>query len=162
MNTILLMKQDWNLPPSYFSNLLLVCHLVVTGIKLPGAMTDFNQQVVEAVSLKFGQLALHSDYITLSQLDAHKNGLDSAGYRVISASSNLGFTFWTLFILTKLFLVISNIILFFVKTRTRCGQLRLRSLYIHILENISTPSYINFELSSSIVQLTSGFIYLRF
>ena len=54
MNTVLLMKQDWNLPPSYFSNLLLICHMVVTGIKLPGAMTDFNQQVAEALSLKFG------------------------------------------------------------------------------------------------------------
>jgi len=53
MNFVLLLEQDWNLPLSYFSNLLLLCHILATGIKLPGAVTDFNQQVVQAVALKF-------------------------------------------------------------------------------------------------------------
>jgi hypothetical protein len=53
MNSVLLLKQDWNLPPSYFSNLLLICHMLGTGIKLPGAVTDFIQRVFEAVALKF-------------------------------------------------------------------------------------------------------------
>jgi hypothetical protein len=33
---------------------------------------------------------------------------------------------------------------------------------VHILENISTPSYFNFEMSTSIIQLTSALVYLRF
>jgi hypothetical protein len=60
LNSVLLMQQDWNLPPSYFSNLLLICHMLATGIKLPGAVTDFNQRVFEAVALKFDQLILNS------------------------------------------------------------------------------------------------------
>ena len=105
---------------------------------------------------------MKSDYISFSQLDAHKNGFHNAGYQFISTSSNLGFTLWTLFICTKLFFVITNIILFFVKTRTRCGKLRLRRRYTQILENISTRSFINFEMSSSIIQVTCAFVYLRF
>ena len=31
-----------------------------------------------------------------------------------------------------------------------------------MLENVSTRSYINFEMSSSIIQVTSAFVYLRF
>jgi len=108
MNSALLLQQDWNLPPSYFPNLLLLCHMLATGIKLPGAVTDFNQQVVEAVALKFGQLALHSDLHEFSQLDADKSGLQSAGYQFISDSRNLGFTLLTLFYLTKLFFICSN------------------------------------------------------
>jgi hypothetical protein len=46
--------------------------MLATGIKLPGAVTDFNQQVVEAVELKFNQLLLNSEYTTFSQLDAYK------------------------------------------------------------------------------------------
>jgi hypothetical protein len=55
MSSVQLLQQEWNLPPSYFSNLLLICHMLATGIKLPGAVTDFNQRVVEAVALKFQQ-----------------------------------------------------------------------------------------------------------
>jgi len=61
LNSALLIKQDWNLPPSYFSNLLLLCHMLATGIKLPGAVIDFNQRVVAAVTLKLRQLLLNSD-----------------------------------------------------------------------------------------------------
>jgi len=85
MNSALLIKQDWNLPPSYFSNLLLVCHMLASGVKLPGAVTDFNQRVFEAVALKFGQEILNSDNIPYNQLDPHKHGLTSAGYQFISA-----------------------------------------------------------------------------
>jgi hypothetical protein len=161
MNSARLIKQDWNLPPSYFTYLLLLCHMLAIGIKLPGAVTDFNQQVVEAVTLKFRQLSLNSDYHTFNQPDAPKIGLHSAGYQFISASSNLGFTLLTLFYLTKLFFIFSNTILFFVKTRNRCGKLRLGRRCIRITENISTGSYFNFEMSCSIVQITSAFVYLR-
>jgi len=61
MNSVLVLKQDWNLPPSYFSNLLLLCHMLATGIKLPGAVTDFNQQVVEAVAIKLRWFLLNSE-----------------------------------------------------------------------------------------------------
>ena len=57
MNSALIIKLDWNPPPSYFSNLLLLCHFLATGLKLPGAVEDFNMQVVNAVTLKFEQLA---------------------------------------------------------------------------------------------------------
>ena len=33
---------------------------------------------------------------------------------------------------------------------------------MHFLENISTPSYFNFEVSTSIIQLMCAFVYLRF
>jgi len=132
--------------------------MLATGIKLPGAVTDFNQQVVEAVTLKFRQLSLNSEY----QPDTLKIGLQSVGYQFISTSSNLGFTLLTLFYLTKLFFIFSNTILFFVKTRNRCGKLRLGRRCIRITENISTGSYFNFEMSCSIVQITSAFVYLRF
>jgi len=52
-SSVLLPSQDWNLPPSYFPNLLLLCHIFATGIKLPGAVAEFNQRVVGAVALKF-------------------------------------------------------------------------------------------------------------
>jgi len=162
MNSALLIKQDWNLPPSYFSNLLLLCHMLAIGIKLPGAVTDFNQQVVEAVTLKFRQLSLNSDYHTFNQPDAPKIGLHSAGYQFISASSNLGFTLLTLFYLTKFFFITSNTILFFVKSKNRCGKLRIGRRCIRITENISKGSYFNFEISSLIIQITSAFVYLRF
>ena len=42
MNSASIIKLNWNPPPSYFSNLLLLCHILATGIKLPGAVTDFN------------------------------------------------------------------------------------------------------------------------
>ena len=80
MNSVLLLQQDWNLPPSYFSNLLLICHMLASGIKLPGAVIDFNQRVFEAVALKFRQSILDSDHIPFNQLDPHKHGLTSAGY----------------------------------------------------------------------------------
>ena len=53
MNSSLIIQLNWNPPPTYFSNVLLLCHMLVTGIKLPGAVTQFNQQVVNAVTLKF-------------------------------------------------------------------------------------------------------------
>jgi len=73
MSSVLLFKEEWNLPPSYFSNTLLLCHMLATGIKLPGAVTEFNRQVVEAVTLKFK--GLNSD-----EIDAYKTGLGSVGY----------------------------------------------------------------------------------
>ena len=161
-NSVLLLKQDWNLPPSYFANLLLLCHMLVTGIKLPGAVTDFNQQVVEAVALKLSWLTLDSEKITFSLLDVHKHGLQSAGYHFISASSNLGLTLLTFFFLTKFFFISSNVLLFFAKTKNRGGKLRLGRVCLRITENISSGSYFNFEISSSIIQITSAFVYLRF
>ena len=125
-------------------------------------MTDFNEQLLNALTLNFSELIQNSDYVKSSELEAYKQGLISAGYRFISVSSNMGFTLMTLFYATKLFFVSSNIILFFAKTKTRCRQLRLGSRCMRITENISTPSYFNFEMSSSIVQLTSAFVYLRF
>ena len=160
-NSVLLLKQDWNLPPSYFSTLLLLCHMLATGIKLPGAVSDFNQQVIEAITLKFRQLAQNLDYITFRQPEVHKQGLQSVGYKFISASSNLGITLLILFYMTKLLLISSNLILHFTR-RTRCGKLRLGRHLKRITENISTGSYFNFEMSSSIVQITSAFVYLRF
>ena len=89
--------------------------MLSSGIQLPGAVTEFNQQVFEAVALKFRHSILNSDDVPLNQLDAHKHGLTSAGYQFISAQSNLGFTLCALFYLTKIFFIFSNTILFFVK-----------------------------------------------
>ena len=90
--------------------------MLATGIKLPGAAIEFNEQIVKVATLNFG-----SEIQNSSQLHANKQGLRSAGYRFISASLNLGFTLWSLFFLIKLVFVLSNIILFFAKKRTRCG-----------------------------------------
>ena len=136
--------------------------MLSSGIQLPGAVTDFNQRVFEAVALKFRQSILNSDNVPYNQLDPHKHGLTSAGYQFISAQSNLGFTLCALFYLTKLFFIFSNTILFFVKKYNRCGKLKLGRRCLSITENISTGSYFNFEMSSSIVQITSAFVYLRF
>ena len=68
----------------------------------------------------------------------------------------------TLFCITKWAFIVSNILLFFVKKYSRCGKLRLRRSCIHLIENFSTPSYFHFEMSSSIIQLTCAFVYLRF
>jgi hypothetical protein len=135
--------------------------MLATGIKLPGAVSDFNQQVVEAITLKFRQLALNSDYITFRQPEVHKQGLQSVGYHFISASSNLGITLLILFYMTKLLLISSNIILHFTR-RTRCGKLRLGRHCTRIAQNTSIGSYFNFEMSTAIVQITSAFVYLRF
>lgn len=43
MNSVLITKLNWNPAPSYFSNLLLLTHLLASGLTLPGAATDFNQ-----------------------------------------------------------------------------------------------------------------------
>ena len=51
MNSILTAKIEWNPPPSYFSNLLLLIHMLATGLNLPGAVADFNQQVIKAITL---------------------------------------------------------------------------------------------------------------
>ena len=116
MNSALIIKLEWNPPPSYFSNLLLFCHMVASGIKLPGAMIEFNEQIVKVATLNFG-----SEIQNSNQLNANKQGLRNAGYRFLSVSLNLGFTLWSLFFFTKLFFVFTNMILFFVRTRTRCG-----------------------------------------
>jgi hypothetical protein len=125
-------------------------------------MADFNRKILEVATLNFREILEHSEYATFSELDNHKYGLRYVGYRFISASRNLGLTIFILFGLTKLVFVVSNILLFFVKIKNRCGKLRLRRRYIQILENIATPSYFNFEMSSSIIQLTCAFVYLRF
>jgi hypothetical protein len=162
LNIVLVRNLEWNLLPNYSANVLLICHLFATGTELPGAMADFNRKIVEVATLNFREILMHSEYETFSQLDHYKYGLRYAGYRFISAGKNLGFTVLTLFGITKLVFVLSNLLLFFVKTENRCGKLRLRSRYIHILENISTPSYFNFEMSTSIIQLICAFVYLRF
>jgi hypothetical protein len=138
-----------------------IIHLSASGTELPGAMADFNRKIVELATLNFREVLVHSEYVTPSQLDHLKYGLGYAGYRSISAWKNLGFTFSALFLTTKLVFVISNILLFFVKTKNRCGKLRLRRQCVTMLENISTLSYFNFEMSSSIMQLTGAFVYLR-
>jgi hypothetical protein len=66
------------------------------------------------------------------------------------------------FLLTKLLLILSSVILYFVKNRTRCAPLHLKKSYVRILEHLSTPCFFNFSMSSQIVLLTSAFIYLRF
>ena len=104
---------------------------------------------------------MQSEYATSSQLEDHKYGLRYVGYRFISNWKNLGFALQTLFCITKLVFIVSNILLFFAKNNNRCGNLRLRSRYLRLLKNISTPSYFNFEISSSIIQLTCAFVYLR-
>jgi hypothetical protein len=42
INFILITKFDLNLPPSYFGELLLLCHMLGTGLHLPAALTVFN------------------------------------------------------------------------------------------------------------------------
>jgi hypothetical protein len=162
VNLLLVTNLEWNPLANYVSNLLLICHLVTSGTKLPGAMADFNRKIVEVVTLNLREIPVHSEYATISQLDHHKYGLRYVGYQFISTSSNFGLTLFVLCVVTKIFLVSSNILLFFVKTENRCGPLRLRMRYVRLLENISTRSYFHFEMSSAIIQLTCAFVYLRF
>ena len=162
LNLLLAKNLEWNPLPNYTANLLLICHLFATGTELPGAMAEFNREIVEVATLNFGEALMHSEYAKANQLDNHKYGLRYAGYRFISAGKNLGFALSMLFCLTKWVFVVSNMLLFFAKKKNRCGKLRLRRRYIHLLENISTPSYFNFEMSTSIIQLTCAFVYLRF
>ena len=65
-NLALIVKENWNPPPTHFSNLLLLSHMFATGLNLPGAMADFNQRVVQAATLNFRQ---NSDYVLSSQID---------------------------------------------------------------------------------------------
>ena len=51
MNSLLLTKLEWNLLPVYVQNLLLICHVLSTGIKLPGAVAYFNMKIVEVITL---------------------------------------------------------------------------------------------------------------
>jgi hypothetical protein len=125
-------------------------------------MTDFIRQIVEVATLNFGAIRVPSEYDTPSQLDNLKYGLRYVGYRYISAWKNLRFALSTLFILTKCFFIVSNILLFFAKKKNRCGKLRLKRRCIHAFENFSTPSYFQFEMTTSIIQLTTAFLYLRF
>ena len=124
-------------------------------------MAYFNPQVVNAFTLNFGQL--EQNYVTKDPIiSANKYGLGNAGYHFISVTGNMGFILVTLFYMTQIFFFCSSLILFFVYKPRRCGQLRLGKRCLHITENISTPSYINFGMSSSIVQLISALVYLRF
>jgi hypothetical protein len=52
-NIILVKKFDLNLPPGYFGDVLLLCHMLGTNLNLPAALKEFNQQVVGAVTLNF-------------------------------------------------------------------------------------------------------------
>jgi hypothetical protein len=149
MNLLLVKKLEMSPLPNYASNLLLTCHLFATGTQLPGAMADFNRKIVEVATLKFRDI--QPEYAIFSELDNHKYGLRYVGYCFISFSKNWGFTLWTLFCITKVVFVLSNILLFFAKKENGCGKLRLKRRYIQILENISTPSYFNFEMSTSII-----------
>jgi hypothetical protein len=133
LNLLLAKNLEWNPLPNYSANLFLICLMFATGTKLPGAMADFNRKIVEAATLKFGEIFTQLEYATSSQLDDHKYGLRYLGYRFISAWKNLGFAFMVLCLITKLVFVTSNILLFFVKTENRCGKLRLRRRYVHLL-----------------------------
>ena len=42
MNIALLDKVYWNPPPTFFADLLLLCHVLATHTELPGAVTEFN------------------------------------------------------------------------------------------------------------------------
>ena len=64
INFILITKFDLNLPPSYFGDLLLLCHMLGTGLHLPAALTVFNQRLIDAVTLNFGWLAENSYFET--------------------------------------------------------------------------------------------------
>jgi hypothetical protein len=70
LNAALILKLSWNPPPGYFSNLLLLCHMLATGLKLPGGVTDFNEQIVKAVTLNFGTLFQKTDHVKYSELDS--------------------------------------------------------------------------------------------
>jgi len=53
LNLLLATNLEWNPLPNYSANLLLICHLFATGIKLPGAMADFNRKIVALATLNF-------------------------------------------------------------------------------------------------------------
>ena len=113
---------EMNLPPSYFGDVLVVCHMVGTGLTLPGALVEFNQQLVEAVTLNFGWLVSNRDYFeTPHDLDTLKPSLIGVGYRSISASTNMKTSIFVLSIMTKILLICSSTTLYFVKNKTRCG-----------------------------------------
>jgi hypothetical protein len=54
MNLALIRKLDWSPPPSYFADVLMLCSVLGTGATLPGGVTEFNQQLVEALTFNFG------------------------------------------------------------------------------------------------------------
>jgi len=88
MNVIFVKKFDLNLPPSYFGDVLLLCHMIGTGINFSGALSDFNMRLVEAVTLNFRWLVFHSDdEITPDLL---KPSLFNIGYRSKSTTTNMG------------------------------------------------------------------------
>ena len=99
MNLLILKEVDWGLPPSYFSDILLLSHVVGTMITLPGAATEFNQQLVDAIIFKFEYQSIVDQKL--------KPALLNAGYRYTSATSNMGLFMCLLVILMKIMLVIS-------------------------------------------------------
>ena len=85
----------------------------------------------------------------------------NAGYHSYSVEQNLGTTLLALCIFLKFFYVWGGMLLYLAKKNTRC-KLRLPHPVITLLENLSTPAYFQFEMSASIITLTSALIYLRF
>jgi len=106
-------------------------------------------------------ILLTGEYERISELGGRKYGLKYAGYRDVSVGKNLGY-FLTLFWVTKVVFVGASVLLFFVKTENRGGRLRLGRRCVRMLENVSTPAYFNFEISTSIIQIICAFVYLRF
>ena len=97
----------------------------------------------------------------VSELENLKPGLVNVGYKYISTMRNIKSTMFTMFIITKVLLILSSIILYFAKTKTRCKPLRLKHTSTSLLHHLSTPSFFSFHIPSSILLLTSAFIYLK-
>jgi len=144
MNTILISEFDLNLPPSYFGDVLLLSHMIATGINFPGALSDFNTHLVEALTLNFGWLVFHSDEVLTNEL---KPSLANIGYQSINIRTSV----FCGFILTKILLIISTVSLFFIKNKTKVGSFHLKKSYVRILEHVSTPCFTSFEMSSQIM-----------
>jgi len=51
-NLLLLKHSPFHAPPTHFSTTLLLCHVLGTGVRLPPAVTQFNQLLIDAVLFK--------------------------------------------------------------------------------------------------------------
>jgi hypothetical protein len=142
-NILLIKKFDLNLPPGYFGDVLLLCHMLGTNLNLPGALKEFNRKVVGAVTLNFDQIAYISDYLKPNELDELKPNLVNVGYQFISALSNIKLPIFAFIILAMLTLIFSSAILYCLKKRTRI-TLHLKESYVNALEHLSTPCFFSF------------------
>ena len=84
----------------------------------------------------------------------------SASYFSLSPISNMGNMFLLILVLPTLHTLLRLINLLIYKKRTRLA--RIQNIIHHLSLNMSIHTYINLQVGSQIISLTSVFIYLRY